>query len=29
MPSYRDKLSRQELTDVVSFLVSLQGGGTQ
>jgi putative heme-binding domain-containing protein len=29
MPSYRDKLSRQELTDLVSFLVSLQGGGTQ
>ena len=29
MPSYRDKLNRQELTDLVSFLVSLQGGGTQ
>jgi cytochrome c oxidase cbb3-type subunit III len=27
MPSYRDKLSRQELTDLVSFLVSLRGGG--
>jgi len=29
MPSYRDKLSSQELTDLVSYLVSLQGGGTQ
>jgi putative heme-binding domain-containing protein len=29
MPSYRDKLSRQELTDLVSFLVSLQGGGAK
>jgi cytochrome c oxidase cbb3-type subunit III len=29
MPSYRDKLSAQELTDLVSYLVSLQGGGTQ
>lgn len=27
MPSYRDKLSSQELTDLVSYLVSLQGGG--
>ncbi len=27
MPSFRDKLSRQELTDLVSFLVSLRGGG--
>jgi putative heme-binding domain-containing protein len=29
MPSYRDKLTRQELTDLVSYLVSLQGGGAQ
>ena len=29
MPSYRDKLSSQELTDLVSYLVSLQGGGAQ
>ena len=29
MPSYRDKLSSQELTDLLSYLVSLQGGGTQ
>ncbi len=29
MPSYRDKLNAQELTDVVSYLVSLQGGGVQ
>lgn len=29
MPSYRDKLSRQELADLVSYLVSLKGGGTQ
>jgi hypothetical protein len=29
MPSYRDQLSAQELTDLVSYLVSLQGGGTQ
>jgi putative heme-binding domain-containing protein len=29
MPSYRDTLSRQELTDLVSFLVSLQGGGVK
>jgi putative heme-binding domain-containing protein len=29
MPSYRDKLTPQELTDLVSFLVSLQGGGVQ
>lgn len=27
MPSYRDKLSQQEITDLVSYLVSLQGGG--
>ena len=27
MPSYRDKLSPQEITDLVSYLVSLQGGG--
>jgi hypothetical protein len=26
MPSYRDKLSTQELTDLVSYLVSLKGG---
>jgi putative heme-binding domain-containing protein len=26
MPSYRDKLSAQELTDLVSYLVSLKGG---
>ena len=25
MPSYRDKLSSQELTDLVSYLVSLKG----
>jgi hypothetical protein len=25
MPSYRDKLSAQELTDLVSYLVSLKG----
>ena len=29
MPSYRDKLTSQELTDLVSYLVSLQGGGAQ
>jgi hypothetical protein len=29
MPSYRDKLNREELTDLVGFLVSLQGGGTK
>lgn len=29
MPSYRDKLSVQEITDLVSYLVSLQGGGAQ
>lgn len=29
MPSYRDKLSSQEITDLVSYLVSLQGGGVQ
>ena len=29
MPSYRDKLSSQELTDLVSYLVSLQSGGAQ
>jgi putative heme-binding domain-containing protein len=27
MPSYRGKLSTQEMTDLVSYLVSLQGGG--
>lgn len=27
MPSYRGKLSPQEITDLVSYLVSLQGGG--
>ncbi len=27
MPSYRGKLSPQEMTDLVSYLVSLQGGG--
>jgi putative heme-binding domain-containing protein len=27
MPSYRGKLSPQEVTDLVSYLVSLQGGG--
>lgn len=26
MPSYREKLSAQEITDLVSYLVSLQGG---
>jgi hypothetical protein len=26
MPSYRGKLSPQEITDLVSYLVSLQGG---
>jgi mono/diheme cytochrome c family protein len=25
MPSYKDKLSTQELADVVSYLVSLKG----
>ena len=29
MPSYREKLSPQEITDLVSYLVSLQGGGAQ
>jgi putative heme-binding domain-containing protein len=29
MPSYRDKLTAQELTDLVGYLVSLQGGGVQ
>ncbi len=29
MPSYRDKLSPQALTDVVSYLVSLRGGSVQ
>ena len=29
MPSYRGKLSPQEMTDLVSYLVSLQGGGAQ
>jgi putative heme-binding domain-containing protein len=29
MPSFRDKLNSQELTDLVSYLVSLQGGGAQ
>lgn len=29
MPSYRGKLSGQEITDLVSYLVSLQGGGAQ
>jgi putative heme-binding domain-containing protein len=29
MPTYRDKLSTQELADLVSYLVSLKGGGTQ
>jgi hypothetical protein len=28
MPSYRDKLSAQELADVVSYLVSLKGRAT-
>ncbi len=28
MPSYSDKLSAQELADVVSFLVSLKGKAT-
>jgi putative heme-binding domain-containing protein len=27
MPSYREKLSPQEISDLVSYLVSLQGGG--
>jgi cytochrome c oxidase cbb3-type subunit 3 len=29
MPSYREKLNPQELADLVSYLVSLQGGGMQ
>jgi len=29
MPSYRGKLNAQEMTDLVSYLVSLQGGGGQ
>ena len=29
MPPYRGKLSPQEITDLVSYLVSLQGGGAQ
>jgi putative heme-binding domain-containing protein len=29
MPSYRDKLNSQQLTDVVSYLVSLKGIGAQ
>lgn len=29
MPSYRDRLSSGELTDLISYLVSLQGGGAQ
>ncbi len=29
MPSYRGKLSPSEIADLVSFLVSLQGGGVQ
>jgi hypothetical protein len=29
MPSYKGKLSPEELTDLVSYLVSLQGGGAQ
>jgi putative heme-binding domain-containing protein len=29
MPSYRGKLSTQEVADLVSYLVSLRGGGTQ
>jgi putative heme-binding domain-containing protein len=29
MPSYRGKLSAQEVADLVSYLVSLQGGGVQ
>src|SRR6185436_16575123 len=29
MPSYKDKLSTQELADLVSYLVSLKGIGTQ
>jgi putative heme-binding domain-containing protein len=29
MPSYRGKLSAQEVVDLVSYLVSLQGGGGQ
>jgi hypothetical protein len=27
MPPYKGKLSPQEITDLVSYLVSLQGGG--
>jgi cytochrome c oxidase cbb3-type subunit III len=29
MPSYKGKLSPEEITDLVSYLVSLQGGGAQ
>lgn len=29
MPSYRDKLSSKEIADLVSYLGSLQGGGTK
>jgi hypothetical protein len=29
MPSYKGKLSPEEVTDLVSYLVSLQGGGVQ
>jgi hypothetical protein len=29
MPSYRGKLSASEIADLVSYLVSLQGGGVQ
>ena len=29
MPSYKDRLSPQEIADVVSYLVSLKGGPTR
>jgi mono/diheme cytochrome c family protein len=29
MPAYRGTLSAQEISDLVSYLVSLQGGGVQ
>jgi putative heme-binding domain-containing protein len=29
MPSYANKLSQQDLTDLVRYLSSLKGGGTQ
>jgi hypothetical protein len=29
MPSYADKLSARDLTDLIRYLSSLKGGGTQ